>query len=473
MEDAKSWAQEEFGDAGLGDSRLDHRLIRLAARAAAAPSGVVAQVVKLPDERQAAYDLLNNSRVPSASVIDATARATARRCVGARVVRIVIDGTSASLSDQAKRKELGSIGSRRFPTRGLKAVDACAVDEHGVMLGMVGLRTWTRGGARAESSRARRRRDGLTEMAQYWLPALHDAALVVKQQAPEAALWIVGDRECDDSRFLRAAVKLGYFTVRAAQNRIVETERGRRRKLFGVARAGRHFGRKIINVPATGQRAARTAIIDIRVSRMRVLLPLHDNAHSREAVLMNVVELREQGRRGDGLKWTLLTNAPVLTTEQVDEVVASYRARWRIEEFHRTWKAGGCDLEATQLRSREAITKWATILGAVAARVERLKHLSRTQPDAPATIELTETEIVALITAKRKIKNTIEVVPDGIPTIATATLWIADLGGYAGHYKKGRRPGATTISRGLDSLATWTLAVSTLLSPKEIKQRLR
>ncbi|MGZ3454597.1 MAG: hypothetical protein ACXVEF_33625, partial [Polyangiales bacterium] len=130
------------------------------------------------------------------------------------------------------------------------------------------------------------------------------------------------------------------------------------------------------------------------------------------------------------------------------------------------------DLESTQLHRREAITKWATILGAVAARAERLKQLSRTEPDAPATVELTDTEIVALITAKRRIKTSVEEVPDGVPTIAKATLWIADLGGYSGHYKKGRSPGTTTIARGLERLAMWSEAVATLVPAKEIKRRL-
>jgi len=98
------------------------------------------------------------------------------------------------------------------------------------------------------------------------------------------------------------------------------------------------------------------------------------------------------------------------------------------------------------------------MLATVAVRAERLKQLARTNPDAPATIELSEVEIRALIIAKRRIKTRVETVPDGIPTIAQATLWIADLGGYAGHYKKGRQPGTVTIARGLNDLAIWTQA---------------
>lgn len=340
-------------------------------------------------------------------------------------------------------------------------------------MGLVAIRAWARG-TRRGGSRFVNRRDGLTEMAQQWLPALKDSADVLRAHAPTARLWVVGDRECDNARFLRAAADVGLFTVRAAQDRLAQAANGRRRKLFRVASAGKLVATRAVALPATPLRRARAALLEVRVSRATLLLPLHDNAQTRVPFEVNIVELRERGNRRDLVKWTLLTNAAVETAHEVDEVVASYRARWRIEEFHRAWKAGACDLEATQLRSREAITKWATILGVVAARAERLKQLSRTTPDAAATIELSGVEIIALITAKREYKTSVESVPDGIPTIAQATRWIAELGSWTGQYrKKGGGPGTTTIARGLEHLATWTHAVSALLKPAEIKRRLR
>ncbi|MBP7685780.1 MAG: hypothetical protein KBB95_27930, partial [Deltaproteobacteria bacterium] len=41
-------------------------------------------------------------------------------------------------------------------------------------------------------------------------------------------------------------------------------------------------------------------------------------------------------------------------------------------------------------------------------RTEHLKRLARTQPDEPATCELTEDEIQVLIFAKRRIKTSVE-----------------------------------------------------------------
>ncbi len=147
------------------------------------------------------------------------------------------------------------------------------------------------------------------------------------------------------------------------------------------------------------------------------------------------------------LDWLLFTNLPVDTYEQGREVVQGYAMRWRIEEVHRTWKAGGCDVESTQLRTAEAIIKWATLLFAVAIRVERLKHAARTEPRRAADTELTASEIQALVLLKRREKKRTESIPDAPLDIATAVRWMADLGGYTGN-SSGGPPGVTVIRRG-------------------------
>jgi len=473
MDDHRAWAESEFGDADFGDVRLTYRLVRMAARAGKNPRGVVAQVFKEGAERQGAYDLLGNGRVSSKAVIAAVGSATARRCNDDEAVRLVIDGTSLSMADKANTKELGSVGAHKFRTRGIKVVNVYAVDQRGVPVGLLDIAAWRRKKKTKKAGRFVRRRDGKSEMACHWCPALETAVARLQEVRPGARPWIIGDRECDDARFLRLANSLGTFTVRAAQNRLVEPQRGRKRKLFSVARAGRSYGTRVVDIPATPMRPARVATLEIRVATTKVLLPLHDNGGHRDPLLVSVVYVREVGRvRGARLEWILLTNAPVESEAQADEVVASYRARWRVEEYHRAWKAGACDAEATQLRSFEAIVKWFTLLGTVASRAERIKQLSRSEPDALASIELADVEIVALISAKRLIKNSVEKVPNGVPTLEVATRWIADLGGYAGHYK-GYKPGATTIMRGLQELAIWTQAATEFMTKGEIKRRLR
>jgi hypothetical protein len=48
-----------------------------------------------------------------------------------------------------------------------------------------------------------------------------------------------------------------------------------------------------------------------------------------------------------------------------------------------------------------------------------------------------------------------------VPTIAQATLWLAELGGYTGK-SSGGPPGSTTIGRGLQRVVDGALAVQAL-----------
>ncbi len=179
--------------------------------------------------------------------------------------------------------------------------------------------------------------------------------------------------------------------------------------------------------------------------------PAHDRTthnQRRFTVSVNAVYVREINRAGDDrLEWMLLTTHPIRTRRDVLEVVRGYALRWRIEEFHRLWKTGLCCVEDTQLRSRAAIFKWATILASVATRAMRITHLARTTPDVDASTEFSPTELAALI-ALRQPKG---IADDHVPTLAVAVRWIADLGGYTGPWNG--LPGAIVIGRGLYDLS--------------------
>lgn len=217
----------------------------------------------------------------------------------------------------------------------------------------------------------------------------------------------------------------------------------------------RVLGVHVVDVPAGPNRQARRAVLDVRVAQITLELPNHATGH-RAPFSGNVVWARERRPpRGEKrLDWLLLTNAEVSALKNALAVVTGYCHRWRVEDFHRAWKRGHCNVEDTQLRAVERVTRWATMLAAVAIRVERLKHLARTQPDAPATIALSALEIDALRLAKTRVKSRVEIIPPGVPTIAQAVRWIADLGGYTGK-SSGGPPGSITIGRGLQRFMIW------------------
>ena len=136
------------------------------------------------------------------------------------------------------------------------------------------------------------------------------------------------------------------------------------------------------------------------------------------------------------------------------DIVRSYTLRWRVEEFHKTWKSGACDLERTQLRSLDAIRRWAMILAAVATRVERLKSLAREQPDLDALEELSREELDAAIILTETKKHQ---VGDDM-SLKEAVRLIGVVGGHMGYPSAGP-PGSITIRRGLELVAPAALAL--------------
>jgi hypothetical protein len=177
-------------------------------------------------------------------------------------------------------------------------------------------------------------------------------------------------------------------------------------------------------------------VIELRVTKKRCAY----------AVLNAVLAREVGGPPATRLSWMLLTTEPIETLGEVAEIVRGYTFRWRIEEVHRAWKRGDCQVEDTQLRSREAIVKWATLHCAVAARAVRLAQLARTQPDVPASQEFSQAEIDAAIALRRK-RTKLQL--GDVPSLADVVRLVADLGGYTGPKSSGGPPGPTVIARGL------------------------
>ena len=106
-----------------------------------------------------------------------------------------------------------------------------------------------------------------------------------------------------------------------------------------------------VEVSRTGQRAARTAEMSVRVGTVE--LRLRDKIKKKEERLVTqVVWVRETDASAlaagqDALDWMLYTNVSVETKEQALAVVQSYAFRWRIEGDSRHGLARGSRARAT------------------------------------------------------------------------------------------------------------------------------
>jgi hypothetical protein len=215
-----------------------------------------------------------------------------------------------------------------------------------------------------------------------------------------------------------------------------------------------------VELKATKKRKARAAKLELRATPVTLRLRNHWT-NTETSVTLYALLARERGTPADGgepVEWLLLTNRKIETKADAELVLFGYTQRWRIEQFHKTWKSV-CRVEQTQLREAANIERWATILAAVAMRLLRLTYLARFRPNVSASTELTSAEITALILEKGK--GTYK--PGDELSMELATRWVAELGGYVGPKSSGGPPGTTVLARGLREISTVARGITRVL----------
>lgn len=445
------WAFEEFGAAALGDSRRGARARALASGLARRPHGRVSEVFGRAADREGAYDFLENKHFNATALAEGMFAATARRAHAGSIVYVAVDGSTLSLLDRAGTKDFGPVGTAlaRNGARGLMTMNALAVDSTGVPLGLADQALWSRSECEKLSNRERTKRDQHrafeSKESAFFLACARRAT--ERLAAVGANAWVVIDRGGDSRDILLGLHRLGcLFTVRASWDR--EIFGADPKRLRAALDASPSLGDHEVELPRTAKREARTAIIEVCATQV-VLRFRKRPLQPAGGLRLWAVRLRERvtDPSQEPVEWVLYTNVPVLSNEHAKRILASYRARWRVEEFHRTWKNGGCCSEDTQLRSVQAVMKWATMHAAVATRIERLKYLARKEPNRPASEEFSAAELEALRLDQldRGTRN----VPEA-PTLEMATKWLAEFGGWI--RRRDNFPGSTVLTRGLERL---------------------
>jgi hypothetical protein len=446
------WAREEFGHARLGDARRTARAVALAAAVVERPSGKVTGVIQDSAGREGAFRLLSNDRVDVEALGHASHEATVKRCGNAPFVFVALDESSLSFTDRDNAKGLGRVGtvpSNRV--RGMEAMTALAVDAKGCPLGVCGQKWWVRSDKLPPPYKKDKRPLEQRETV-LWTSVMTQVRDTFRQSGSTTRPWFQMDRGGDAWHVLTKGCDEGHLlTIRACYDRRLHTGEPEQ-YLWATLQAQKPLAHVDLLLPPTTARrlkhhpkrprhlAIRAAQVELRVTTWTKRI---------ERVPVNVVYAHEKDPPVgcERLEWMLLTTYPVQSLQDALLVLQGYSQRWRVEDFHRTWKSGRCDIERSQLRSRYSIQRWATILAAVAARIERLKHLARTSPNQPALTEFSREELDAaiLLSKTKRWKMGAEL------TIEQAVQLVAQLGGYTGK-SSGGPPGSIVIGRGLDQI---------------------
>lgn len=458
------WAMDEYGSADLGDARRVARLISMAAGFADKPAGTVTEPFSTTAERRAVYRFLDNEAVDAVSVAKAAYNATVRRCDHLDVVIVPVDGTSLNITDDVRVRGTGPVGARSSGARGFQVMTAIGVAPDGTPLGLLGQAWWAR--TETKATKATERRAPEEKETQHWLSVLDSTRALFSTE--RCRPWFQLDRGGDAWPVLLAAHHEDvYLTVRAAYDRrvIVDAEAGERVYLWQTLRDQEPLGQFTIEVTGRPGRKPRTARMAVR-STVVTLHGFDTKTKKKHPIYVYAVYAVETGTTPSGekaLEWMLLTNRPAGTFEDACTVVLAYTYRWKIEEFHKTWKTGGCNVEDTQLQSEHGVHVLSFVLATVAMRLQRLMWISRQDPGRPALQEFSADEIDAVV-ALKKVRR----VGHDRLTVGRVTLWIAELGGYTGK-SSGGPPGAITLGRGLAWITPVARAVRTIQKQRSRK----
>lgn len=395
-------------------------------------------------EKEAAYRFVENDRVCPEALVASVGETSALDCSDEEIVFVAIDQTDLTFTDRKQVRGLGPDGAGHSNyLSATQVMSSLAMNSAGTPIGLLDQQFWLRPDEKCPEWHDDKRSAEDRESWR-WIEAMR-AVNELARLAPTTRFWRVVDRGADSCVFFREVIEQeALVTIRACQNRVIERS-GRRQKLFSTLRRQPVVGRVEIAIPRREGRSARRARCEIRTLTNVAIRLDRENWFVVQALQLREVSPTPYGQ--DPVCWVLLTTHPLRSFSDCLLVVHSYTCRWRVEEFHKAWKSGLCDVESSQLRSYGAIQRWAIILAAVAARAERLKRLSRETPEVDALTEFSQDELdAAILYMEPK-----DWQPGDSMTLQQAVRLIALAGGHMGRRGDGP-PGAITIRRGLERI---------------------
>lgn len=454
-EHAQTTIGAELEKAKLGDLRLSRRLGRMADQLMASPDKSFPKAFT-EAELEGAYRFFSHEEVDAQAIVEAHAQGTEERVRSHEgCVLAVHDTTVMPFPGGVARTGLSPTrGKRSAP--GFFAHVSLAVEPGEVRrpLGALALSTWVR----AE----RKKRAGERRESARWLEQIERVETDLNKGN---TLVHVMDRESDDyALFAQLDAKGVRFISRVRHNRKVLDRLGEAGKLLDqlpeirceVVREVKVSSRTPMPTPSQKRihpaREARLARLAIGSVPLTLERPKRQARSRRgpeptplpERLTVSLVHVWEPNppHPDTAIRWMLVTNEPIESTEDVLAVVDAYRARWTIEDYFKALKTGCAFLER-QLESFHALTNCLALFLPIAYQLLRLRSEARAQENTPAEAVLHPVQLDVLKTFARK------PLP-AQPTVSDALYAIAGLGG---HLKRNGHPGWQTLLRGYQELS--------------------
>jgi hypothetical protein len=389
---------------------------------------------------------LRNRSVTAEEMSAHAAAKSAQRAIGRNVIAIQDTCELALGGGKAKAQGFGPVG-RHGVSFGLLLHAVIALDgDTAELIGAVDLNVRNRPG---RVSKHRRSREPAEKESQRWLAGIHCAGKVLSQASH---ITVVSDRESDIFEdFVRRPSHVD-LVLRAAQNRSITGSNGAKSPLFAFADSLPEQHRlSNVAIPGAPGRKPRMTDLAIRFSQVEICKPLHTTAKDLpETVTLTLLDIREPSKPqgGEAVHWRILTTLSIANQQDAKRVLEIYRMRWRIEEYFRTLKSAGFEIEDAEIGDPHAMTNFVVASAIAATTVMQLVQArdGNTNQSLLDAFEPQDQPLLEAICTKLEGKTERQKNPHPKGTMAYAAWAIARLGGWDGYYGKA---GPLVMRRGI------------------------
>lgn len=391
---------------------------------------------------------LHNGSVTTEEMVCQAVTSTAARVAGRDIV-VVQDTSELVLGGRrARGNGFGPVG-KGGALGGLLLHAALALEAaSGAVLGLADAKVWNRDKGELEHRRSRATQD---KESQRWIDT---AARVGERLASARSVTCVSDRESDIYEHFTARPCNVHLIVRACQDRlIVAAATATSALLFGFVAGIPERGRFCVEIPAAPGRKARVAELAVRFAPVALRRPAQGARGLPATVNVTVVEVRETSAPADGsapVHWRLLTTHDVDTVAAARRIVDLYRLRWTIEDYFRTLKTAGFDIEDADLSDPRAMMNLVAAASIAAVTVMQLVkgRDGADQRRLNDAFDPDDQPILEAICERLEGKTARQKNPHPKGTLAFAAWVIARLGGWTAYYGK---PGPKVMHLGLEA----------------------
>jgi hypothetical protein len=374
---------------------------------------------------------LHNPKVTVREMVATTAARTCAQVRGRHV--LAIQDTTAIRVDEK------GIGLSAHP---LIAVDA----NEGTVLGLVDVCFLKRQGGERDK---RKQRDFEDKDSRRWLRGAESASALA--EAGAVCVTVIEDREGDIYECF--AFKPGNVEklVRAAQDRLLADGT----HLFAKADEWTEAGQMTVELPAAPGRKARQALLSVRYGSVEIKRPSNRKRSQGARELPKTLSLRLVDAREinppegeEAAHWRLLTTHQVNDIADARRIIGFYRIRWTVEQFFRTSKTKGFNIEALRQQQDGPLEKLVTAALIATVTVMQLVAERDGRAGRPLTDAFDPDDQPALERVCQSLEGKTDKQKNPHPkgSLAFVAWVLARLGGWTGYYGK---PGPIVMLRGL------------------------